>query len=69
MLMLIENIWKTIVWRNFLEGLKLKYNIFIGLKNRINPLSYLISKKILNNQLNWTKDNNMIYYFTYSLTS
>jgi len=31
----MENFWKTKSWRNFLEGLKQKLNVIIGIKTNI----------------------------------
>ena len=33
----IKNFWGNKSWRIFLEGLKLKVDIFIGTKNTFNP--------------------------------
>ena len=38
----MENILGTKSWRNFLEGLKRKVDIFIGNKNIFNPSLYSV---------------------------
>jgi len=37
----MEKFLRTKSWRNFLEGLKRKVDIFIGTKNIFNPNNYL----------------------------
>ena len=41
----MEIFWGTKSWRNFIEGLKQKVDIFIGIKNIFNPI--IIFKKIV----------------------
>jgi len=45
--MKMKNFWRTKSWRNFLEVLKWKFDIFIGTKNIFNPI-YKDDKKIYN---------------------